>query len=55
MEANWLVIGVVIACAAILVVFLVKRNLKDEEELEDFLNKNDHPIKKEETEINDNQ
>jgi uncharacterized membrane protein YdfJ with MMPL/SSD domain len=55
MEVNWLVIGVVIACAAILVVFLVRRNLKDEEELEDFLNKNDHPIKKEETEINDNQ
>lgn len=55
MEANWLVIGVVIACAAILVIFLVKRNLKDEEELEEFLNQNDHPIKKEETEINDNQ
>jgi len=53
MEANWLVIGGVLAFAAILVVFLVRRNLKDEEELEVFLNKNDHPIKKEETEIND--
>lgn len=55
MEANGLVIGVVIACAAVLVVFLVKRNLKDEEEFEDFLNKNDRPTKKEETEINDSQ
>lgn len=55
MEANGLVIGVVIACAAVLVVFLVKRNLKDEEEFQDFLNKNDLPTKREETEINDNQ
>lgn len=53
METNWLVICVVIACAAVLVVFLVRRNLRDEEELEDFLNKNDHPIRKEETELND--
>lgn len=55
MEANGLVIGVVIACAAVLVVFLVRRNLKDEEEFEDFLNKNERPTKKEETEINDSQ
>ncbi len=55
MEANGLVISVVIAFAAVLIVFLVKRNLKDEEEFEDFLNKNDRPTKKEETEINDSQ
>ena len=53
METNWLVIGVVVICAIILIIFLIKRNLKDEKELEVFLNKNEHEIKKDGAEAND--
>ena len=53
METNWYIIGVVVVCAIILVIFLIKRNLKDKKELEVFLNKNEHEVKKDETEVND--
>jgi uncharacterized membrane protein YqiK len=53
MEINWFIIGIVAICAIILIIFLVKRNLKDEKDLEVFLNKNEHEIKKDEAEIND--
>jgi len=53
MEINWFVIGIVAICAIILIVFLVRRNLKDEKDLEVFLNKNEHKIKKDEDEFND--
>lgn len=53
METNWFIIGVVVIGAIFLIIFLVKRNLKDEKELEVFLNKNEHEIKKNDAEIND--
>lgn len=55
MELNWIIISAVVIGAIILLVFLIKRNLKDKEELEVFLNKNDHPIKKQEGEVNDSE
>ena len=54
MEINWTLISVVIIFAIILIVFLVKRNLKDKKDLKVFLNKNDLPIEKEEDELNNN-
>ena len=55
METNWFVIGAVTVCAIVLLIFLIKRNLKDEKELEAFLNKNEHPGKKEEAELNNSE
>jgi hypothetical protein len=52
MDTNWIIISVVVFFAIILIIFLVKRNLKDEKDLEVFLNKNDLPIEKEEDELN---
>jgi uncharacterized integral membrane protein len=51
MEVNWWVIAVVVIFALILIVFLIKRNRKDEKELEVFLNKED--IQKDESEFKD--
>ena len=33
MEVNWLVLGIVAFCAIILVIYLIRKNLKDEEEV----------------------
>ena len=52
METNWIIIGVVVVLATGLIVFLIKRNLKDKKELETFLDNNDFPITKEDDEPN---
>jgi preprotein translocase subunit SecG len=51
MEINWTTIGIVLFFAILLVLFLVKRNLKDKKKLEKYLN-NQTKIE-EETELND--
>jgi len=38
MEVNWTVLGIIAFCAIVLVVYLVRRNLKDEKEVEKILN-----------------
>lgn len=48
MKLNWYVIGIVVLFAIFLIVFLVRRNLKDEKELEVFLDKNEFSIEEEE-------
>jgi hypothetical protein len=53
MEINWIAIGILAILAVILIVFLVRRNLKDKKDLEVFLNKNEDLIKEEEEELND--
>jgi uncharacterized membrane protein len=54
MKTNWVVISVIAIGAIILIRYLIKRNAKDEKELESFLNTNDTPIEdKEEEELND--
>jgi hypothetical protein len=40
--------------AILLIIFFIKRNLKDEKDLEVFLDNNDLPIDKEEEELNNN-
>ena len=52
MELNWFTIGGLLIIVVIVVFFLIKRNQKDEESYEDFLNENDLPIEKEEDEAN---
>ena len=32
METNWVVFGIIIICAIILVVYLIRKNLKDEKD-----------------------
>jgi hypothetical protein len=49
MEVNWIIIGILAICAIILIVFLIKQNLKDEKDLETFLNKTEFPTNEEET------
>lgn len=53
MKIDWLVVGGVVLCAVILVIFLVRRNLSDKKKLEDFLDKNATSFSKDETEVND--
>jgi hypothetical protein len=38
MEVNWTVIGILAFCAIILVVYLIRRNRKDEKDVEKFFN-----------------
>ena len=52
METNWITIGAVIILVMSLIIFLIKRNLKDKKELETFLENNDMPIDKENDEPN---
>lgn len=54
MEMNWILLAIVAIAAIFLVVFLIKRNLKDEKDLEVFLNENEIQIEEEEDEINNN-
>ena len=41
MDTNWIIIGLVVICCLVVVYFLIKRNLKDEREYEEFLTEND--------------
>jgi hypothetical protein len=52
MEINWFIVGGISILAIALVVFLVKRNLKDEKELETFLNNEGEIENIEEDEVN---
>ena len=41
MEVNWTFIGIVAFFAIILVVYLIRKNLKDKEEVTKFFNENE--------------
>jgi len=43
MNVNWIVIGIVVFCCLVVIYFLIKKNLKDEKEYEEYLSKNDDP------------
>lgn len=51
MEVNWIIIGIVLFFAILLVVFLIKRNQKDEKNLEKYYNKQ-HKLEEQESESN---
>ncbi len=41
METNWVIIGIVVLICLVLVYFLIRRNLTDEKEYEEYLTEND--------------
>ena len=53
MEIKWIIIGMVVIGAILLICFLIKQNLKDEEEYETFLNKDYKKPNEIEDEINE--
>lgn len=48
MEINWIIVGTVVAGVVALLVFIVWRNRKDQQEYEDYLGKNDRAIQEDE-------
>jgi hypothetical protein len=52
MELNWITISVLFVLVLVVVIFLIKRNWKDEKDYENYLNDNDLPIEKDEDEAN---
>ena len=38
METSWIIIGILAVCVVILIVYVIKRNSKDEKDVEEFLN-----------------
>jgi len=38
METNWIILIIVLVCAAALIVYLIIRNMKDKEEVVKFMN-----------------
>ena len=55
MQPNFIIIGVVIILGIFLVVYLVRRNLKDEKETIDHFNNQSSLFKDDESEFNDEQ
>jgi hypothetical protein len=53
MEVNWMVIGLVVLCGIILVVYLIKQNLEDKEDVTKFLNEQVFTKKKFESDNDD--
>lgn len=52
MEINWYIVIPVVIFALLLLFFVTKRNLKDEKQLEKFLNKKEMPLEEDEEEAN---
>ncbi|MEI8271021.1 MAG: hypothetical protein WCG08_00185 [Paludibacter sp.] len=41
METNWFILIIVLVCAAILIFYLIKRNVKDKEDVVNFMNQSE--------------
>lgn len=52
METNWIVIGIVAFCIIILIVFILRKNLRDKKDLTNFLNNEYKGANKDESELN---
>lgn len=55
MQPNWIIIGIVIALGIFLVIYLIRRNLKDGKEVTEHFNEQSSLFPQEEEEANDNQ
>lgn len=44
MEINWIIISIVAICVIVLLIYVIKRNAKDEKNLTKLLNENEHSI-----------
>lgn len=54
MKINWFIVGSVVVLAVILIIFLIKRNKKDEKNYSKYLKKNDASlVNKEELDYED--
>ena len=53
MKINWIVVGIVIFCALILIVFLIIKNQKEQKKYTAFLNNDFKNADEEETNLND--
>lgn len=53
METNWIIIGIVAFCIIILIVFILRKNLKDKKDLTKFLNNDYKNTNENESELND--
>lgn len=51
MKINWIIVGIVIAFGIAFIIFLIKRNQKDEKNMEQFFNKQ-HNLEEKESELN---
>ncbi|MDQ7961894.1 hypothetical protein [Flavobacterium lindanitolerans] len=54
MEINWITIAIVVLIGLILIVFLMRRNLKDQKKVEKFFNEEYKAKPENESEVNDN-
>lgn len=52
MEIKWIIIGIAVIGAVFLIWFLIKQNLKDEKDYEEFLNKDYKKPGEKESELN---
>lgn len=53
MGINWIVVGIVLLCVLVLLLFLVWKNQKDKKKYNDFLNKDYKKTEQEEADLND--
>lgn len=53
MKINWMVVGIVIICVLILIVFLIIKNQKEQRKYTDFLNNDFKKVDEEESDMND--
>ena len=54
METNWIILIVVLVCAVAIILYLIKRNMKDKEDVVKFMNETeieDDPKLKEQDDI----
>lgn len=53
MQPNWIIVGIVIVLGILLVVYLVRRNLKDEKDVTEYFNQQASHFPEDEEEEND--
>ncbi len=53
MEINWIIVGLVLFCGLILIVFLIRKNQKDKKKYKKFLNNDFKKTTEEESDWND--
>ena len=53
MEINWVIIGIIIICVLLLIVFLIRKNQKDKKKYTHFLNNDYKKTDEKESDLND--
>lgn len=50
---NWIIVGMVLLCVLVLIIFLIRKNQKDKKKYTDFLNKDYKKAAEEEADLDD--